>query len=183
MVDDVGDDVFVFRREHLAALPDDGNKYEILDGKLLVSPSPTRMHQYVVARLTYLLTQHLHDTDGQVFGNDIDLVFAETTVLIPDISVFAPGGANPVIEDPDRLGDLVVEVSSPSTRRRDMTLKRDAYARDGVPEYWFVDLHTSRIHVHVHDGATYDVTLHEAEDLASSTLLPGFTTRLADLLP
>lgn len=172
---------FVFRRAHLDGMPDDGNRYEIADGRVLVGPSPGRLHQHVVREFARGLGRFLEDTDAEVYGQEIDHGFSDTTVLIPDVVVFAPGGAQ--TEAPDRLGDLLVEVSSPSTRRRDVGLKRDIYARENIAEYWFVDLDRQRLLVHVLGDDGYDLTVHALEEVAASTLLEGFTVRLADLLP
>lgn len=176
-------EVFQFCVEHLDAMPDDGNKYELLDGKLLVSPAPTRDHEYVVREIFRILDRHLDGTDGEAFASQINNRYADKTLFIPDITVFAPGGPDPVREDVTRLGDLVVEVSSPSTRMRDMMFKREVYEREGVAEYWFIDRQVRTFTVHVLGDDGYRSTSHAVDEPAASTLLAPLTITLADVLP
>lgn len=138
-------------------MPDDGNRYELLDGVLLVTPAPIRPHQ----RVLIVLLRAIEDADHLTLPAPVDLPFAEDTVLQPDLCVWLAGGKDPFYDDPDRPPDLVVEVSSPSTRRRDLTIKRDRYAAEGLHEYWFVDLEAGEVVLHVLDGATYDASRHD----------------------
>jgi Uma2 family endonuclease len=125
-----------FTRHDLDAMPDDGNRYELVDGALIVTPSPSRRHQGVSARLHAALTsacpEHL-----RVLSAPLDFVIADDTTLQPDLVVVDAA----VVRDeraPLRP-HLVVEILSPNTRLLDLHVKRERYASAGVPSYWIVD--------------------------------------------
>jgi Uma2 family endonuclease len=116
--------------------PDDGHRYELIDGVLIVSPAPTPIHQRAVFRLARLLEDACPD-DLEVFVAPLDVLLADDTVLEPDVLVARRKDlsernlpAPPV---------LAVEVLSPSTRRFDYMLKRSRYEAAGMPAYWVVD--------------------------------------------
>jgi Uma2 family endonuclease len=120
----------------LERLPDDGLQYELLDGILLVSPAPVSLHQRVVAQLHLLLAPtcppHL-----EVLFAPLDWQPDQRTSLQPDLLIIDSrqvGGKNLT----GHLA-LVVEVLSPSTRRKDLVLKRSKYQDAGVASYWMVD--------------------------------------------
>jgi Uma2 family endonuclease len=120
--------------DDLAAFPDDGLRYEIVDGVLLVSPSPTWPHQRALRELTDLLRAacppHL-----EVFFAPLDWQPAANRSFQPDLMVVPRLS----YADPTPRPVLVVEILSPSTARIDRTLKFSAYADAGVPQYWIVD--------------------------------------------
>jgi Uma2 family endonuclease len=126
----------------LADLPDDGNRYEVVDGELLVTPSPTLLHQTAVLGLGVLLHEYLgREPVGIVVVSPAEIVFSAKRAVQPDLFVA------PLIEGrrPERLEQiqrplLAVEVLSPSTARADRVTKRVLYRDQAVPEYWVVDL-------------------------------------------
>jgi len=128
--------------DEVHSLPDDGNKYELIHGELYVTPPPSTEHDTVIARLTALLVPY-------VIRQGLGLVFFPRSVVRwrgsevePDLTVRVPlADPSDKDEDWDRmpLPKLVVEVSSKSTRRRDLGPKRDFYLEVGIPEYWFLD--------------------------------------------
>jgi Uma2 family endonuclease len=123
-----------------ARLPDDGNRYEVLDGEVLVTPAPTMHHQKVVQRLLLALVRYVEDAGhGWVF-QDVDLLFATGHFLRPDLLV-VPADAREGMTDRgmELPPALVVEVLSPSTRAVDMEKKPRRYLDFGVPGYWVVD--------------------------------------------
>lgn len=125
-----------FTFEDLDALPDDGLRYELFDGMLLVTPAPAPMHQRAVVRTTVLLDKAC-PADVEVFVAPLDFRPTSRRSLQPDVLVCRREdvGAK-VIERPPLL---VVEVLSPSTRSNDWMLKTQLYAQAGVPSYWLVD--------------------------------------------
>ncbi len=129
-------------REEVLALPDDGNRYELVDGELLVSPSSIRPHQRAVVRLLRLVDDYVaaHGL-GEALISPADLKFRPDEILQPDLFV-APRIAGRRGETWDDVGIplLVVEVSSPKTARFDRVQKRLRYQRAGVPVYWIADL-------------------------------------------
>ena len=123
-------------RDDLDAMPEDGHRYELLDGTLLVSPAPRIRHQDVVGNL-HLLLRASCPGDLKVLMAPVDVVLAEDTVLQPDLLV----AARAQFTERDLPGPpvLAVEVLSPSTRRVDLLLKRDRLQAAGVTSYWLVD--------------------------------------------
>jgi len=132
--------------DEFARLPNDGNRYEIIEGELFVTPMPHPLHQKVVMRLGAALEAFCvaHDL-GEVFA-PIDVIFGEGDYLAPDI-VFVLRDRIQVVTDrgAEAAPDLLIEVLSPKTAMRDRGLKRERYARFGVPEYWVVDTDRRRI--------------------------------------
>lgn len=123
-----------------ARLPDDGNRYEVIDGEVLVTPAPTPHHQKVIARLLVALLDNVEGQDlGWVF-QDVDLLFVTGQFLRPDLLV-VPAGQRAGITDRgvEVAPALVVEVLSPSSRTIDHVKKPRRYLEFGVPAYWVVD--------------------------------------------
>jgi Uma2 family endonuclease len=124
------------------SLPDDGNRYEVLDGELFVTPAPAWKHQAAVQALYVQLAEYVaRQRVGFAFAAPADVVFAPERALQPDLFV-APlvDGRRPEHFDEVRRLLLAVEVLSPSTARADRVRKRVIYRDERVPEYWIVDL-------------------------------------------
>lgn len=126
-------------RTDLARLPDDGNRYEVLDGELFVTPQAAFPHQMVAARVTHAIAMYCErHAIGAVVGPGA--VPHGRSELQPDVQVI-PGTPRLDAEWTQLpIPLLVVEILSDSTRRRDLGVKREAYLRWGIPEYWVVDL-------------------------------------------
>jgi Uma2 family endonuclease len=123
-------------RADLKDTPDDGHRYELIDGALLVTPSPMHRHQSAVGEL-YLLLRLNCPADLQVLLAPFDVVLAEDTVVQPDLLVARR--ADFTEHDLPVAPLLAVEILSPSTRRIDLMLKRSRYEAAGCPSYWVVD--------------------------------------------
>ncbi len=122
--------------------PDDGKRHELIDGAHVVTPSPNTKHQAVAGNLHGLIWTYLRQRPvGRVFAAPLDVVFSEFDVVEPDLLFVSKARQADVLTAAHVLGapDLVVEIGSPSTRRRDETVKRRLYQRFGVSEYWVVD--------------------------------------------
>ena len=123
-------------------MPDDGNRYEAIEGDLYVTPAPTTRHQRVSKRLLYALDRILERPGlGEVFIAPYGVEFPATGEGVqPDI-VFVSQERRDTITEAGIVGapDLVVEILSPSTAGRDRTIKLRLYEREGVREYWIVD--------------------------------------------
>lgn len=145
----------------LHALPDDGNRYEIIDGVLYVTPAPAAPHQWVLCNLLEILRPYARTLGLSVLLSPADIEYSERTLVQPDLFVFSnPSGTAPQSWPAVQPLWLAAEALSPSTRRRDRTVKRDLYLREGVPEYWVVDPFTRAIERWRLDGsAQYDVTM------------------------
>jgi Uma2 family endonuclease len=127
--------------EMVRALPEDGNRYEVLDGELLVTPAPSYRHQAVLARLYDLIAPYVRQHAlGWTLWSPADIEFSPGTLLQPDLFVVPDeGGGEPRIWSDVRKLLLVVEGVSPSSARNDRVKKRPKYQEAQVPEYWIVD--------------------------------------------
>jgi Uma2 family endonuclease len=126
----------------LATMPDDGQRYEIVRGELLVTPAPRDMHQLIVGRLYAELWQYLkpHGLADQLVVAPADITFADDTVLEPDLFVADTAALLRSREWTDVTTlFLVVEVISRSTARNDRATKRAEYQRHAIPCYWIAD--------------------------------------------
>lgn len=170
--------------EDLRTFPDDNLRREIIDGELFVTPSPVRRHQRVVGALHVALHAYEQEHGGEVYVAPMDVFFSDRTVVEPDLLFLRPEHVDAT--DPDKIvsvPDLVVEVSSPATRRTDLTVKRELYERFAVPEYWFVDLEAERVEVHrLHNGRYGQPEILRFGDTLTSPVLPGFALELSAIL-
>jgi len=169
----------------LAAFPDDGLRRELIDGELFVSPSPVRRHQHAVAVIVSALLAALKPAGGLVYPAPMDLVFSDDTVVEPDVVALSPDAARDLVNPAhvDVTPTLVVEVSSPSTRRLDLIAKRALYEREGVPFYWFVDLEADRVDLHVLRDRRYGApTSVDDEGVLRLDPAPTLTLPVADVL-
>ncbi|HEX9892250.1 MAG TPA: Uma2 family endonuclease [Actinomycetota bacterium] len=170
--------------EDLHRFPDDDLRREIIDGELFVTPSPERRHQEVVVELLGRIWLQVKEHGGKVYPAPLDVYLSEDTVVEPDV-LFVNSEHLDRAEERYIRGapDLVVEVSSPSTRRTDLTRKLEVYQRHGVPEYWFVDLDEHRILVHRLEGGRYAAPeVVERGGTLTSPLLPGLTIPVEEIL-
>ena len=139
-------------RADLDAMPDDGLRYELLAGALIVTPSPSLMHQAAVAELLRVLL-HGCPSDLYVLAAPTDVIYDENTVLQPDLMVVPRSALHAAKDDLRPL--LVVEVLSPSTRRIDATVKKDRYESAGCASYWTVDPAAPSVTLWTLDGDRY----------------------------
>jgi len=167
--------------------PDDGKRHELIDGEHYVTPSPNTRHQRISGRLHLLIGNWLDaHSAGQVFYAPFDVVFSNFDVVEPDLLYMSNERAADVLTEKHVAGvpEIVIEIGSPGTRRRDETLKRRLYARTGVSEYWIVDptVDAIRIFRRIGDGLSFDRPLElsaEAGDVLTTPLLPGLEIPLA----
>jgi Uma2 family endonuclease len=124
-------------RDDLETMPDDGHRYELLDGILIVSPAPRPRHQEAVASLLVVLRQAA-PRDLLVLTAPLDVALTNDTVLQPDVLVARRSDFSE--RDLPTTPLLAIEVLSPHTRRFDLLLKRDRLQTAGCPSYWVVDV-------------------------------------------
>lgn len=127
--------------QQVRALPENGNRYELIAGELLVTPAPRGVHQEAIVTLVTRLEPWLRETRiGRVLVSPADLSLGEDEVLQPDLFVYRTATGARLRDWTDIVElRLVVEVVSPSTARYDRQLKRRRYQRAGIAEYWIVD--------------------------------------------
>jgi Uma2 family endonuclease len=169
--------------EDYAKTPDD-ERYELIDGELLMVPSPNRPHQWTVIHLGTRLIAFVEENDlGEVYFAPFDVVLSDTNVVQPDV-IFVSRERLGIITHANIQGapDLVVEVRSPSTAYRDLTIKRRLYAEHGVKEYWMVDPEARTVTVLLlRDGVFEEVGIYRKGQVLSSTTLSGFTLNLDEI--
>jgi Uma2 family endonuclease len=168
------------------ALPDDGRRYEVLDGELVVVPSPNRLHQSILLDLAMHLRPWLDaHGGGALYIAPLDVRLHESTVCQPDLLVIT---AADLARHPEGYVDgppiLICEILSRSTRGRDLIRKRSLYARFGVPWYWIVDPDGRSIEELQLDGDAY-VTVRRAvaPERFEPALFPGLAIALEELSP
>lgn len=167
-------------------LPNDGKRYEVLDGELAMTPAPTPKHQDVSRNLERLLDQHVvaHDL-GKVYDAPIDLILSETTVLQPDLLFLSKARLHFVTERAvEGPPDLVVEILSPATARTDRITKAQLYARYEGPHYWLVDPDERSLEAYELAEGSYRLAASFTGDAPfSPSLFPGLTIELRRLWP
>jgi Uma2 family endonuclease len=171
------DDLESIQEEH------PGDRHEIIDGELVVTPSPAPMHQIVSRALFRHLDRHVAANDlGEVLYAPVDIRLTPDNVLIPDIVYVARDRIHVIgSKTIDAPPDLIVEILSPGTRRRDLTTKRDLYARFGVQEYWIVDPDARSVTALVLAGDKFEPMPAAEGGAIASRVLPGFTLALNDV--
>ena len=164
---------------HLETLPDDDNRYELIEGELFVSRAPGLPHQLVLQRLQVALFNYLDTTSIGVIVPGAGAVFSDYDAVIPDLVFVRKERWHSIVAN-DRFvaaPDLVIEVMSPGNenRNRDLLSKRRLYGKYRVREYWIVDSETQSVKIfRLHEGILEEsATLCERDELTSE-LLPGF---------
>ena len=142
--------------DQLADLPDDGRRYEVVDGHLVVTPPPSQGHQYVGSRLLAALSRVCPPEWEVVYEMALPL---GTDGRVPDLSVVRrkplPPPRPPYPSGPEDFG-LVIEITSPSTRKTDLFAKPGEYAEAGIPLFWRIDLEpVLAIHAFRLEGSSY----------------------------
>lgn len=163
-------------------MPDDGRRYELLDGSLEEMTAPGLKHQRLVGRLYVALVRALQDPGiGEVLLSPFDVVLDERTVLQPDL-VFIRRENAAILNPRNARGapDLVIEVLSEATRRKDVVRKARLYARAGVEWFWVVDPEIDRIEFLRRSGEE-GYELAARADRSAVVEPPGFPGVLLDL--
>ena len=167
--------------------PDDGKRHELIDGEHYVTPTPNRKHQAIVLNLGAMLWSYLQQHPiGRVFVAPFDVIFSDFDVVEPDVLYLSTKRLGEIETSPLIKGapDLVVEIGSPGTRKRDETIKRRLYERFGVAEYWVVDPELDAIKVYRRTGERYERAaelLLERDDRLTSPFFPDLALPLSKI--
>ena len=137
-----------FNYQDYLHLPED-KRYELIEGDLYMVPSPNINHQSILRDLGTLLLDHVRRNNlGVVLYAPCDVVLSDEDVVQPDI-LFVSKGRRSIIKEQCIKGapDLVIEILSPSTAERDLSIKKKLYFKFGVKEYWIVDVEAKNVEV------------------------------------
>jgi Uma2 family endonuclease len=163
------------------ALPDDGNRYEVVNGELLVTPAPRPWHEVLVARLISAIDAYLRvEPVGIVLGSRADISWGDDVLVQPDVFVVPRGQARTLnwAQFKDLL--LVAEVLSPSTERSDRFVKRRRYQEAEVPWYWIVDGDARQVEVWTPEARFPSIERERLVWQPAGAVIP-FTLEVSDL--
>lgn len=163
-----------FTYEDYAAIPNDGRRWELIDGEFEVNAAPSPRHQTVSRRLQFELMRVLEEPGlALVFNAPVDLILSDQQVLQPDLVILRADRAGLVTERGiEGTPDIIVEILSPSTRVLDQRVKKGVYGRFGVPELWLVDPVGGHLELwRLENG---DLQLAQRFDRASRLTTPSF---------
>ncbi|MBA3944326.1 MAG: Uma2 family endonuclease [Herpetosiphonaceae bacterium] len=164
-----------------AAVPDDGHRYEIIEGVLYMAPAPGSAHQSAVTWFIFYLTTYVQVPGlGRVFTAPFDVELAPGTVVQPDVTVVLALNLG-VVTPRGIVGapDLVVEIASPSTATHDRSTKLQVYSQAGIREYWIVDPHAHTVELLVLEHGSYrTVSVFQGKALLPSAVVPGLPVRV-----
>ena len=157
---------------------------ELWEGELIMTPAPAPKHQEVVARLARALSDHIAERDlGRVYFAPVDVVLTQRRVVQPDI-LYISNAKRAIIQDRIRgAPDLVVEVVSQGTWRRDHVDKKALYEQFGVLEYWIVDPEAMTIEVFGLARKSFGLVCRAGSgEIAASRLLVGFKVSVDEMV-
>ncbi len=167
-------------------MPDDGRRYELIEGEIQMAPAPGTQHQRISRNLEVLLHLHVQERRlGEVLDAPVDVILDRGTVVQPDLLFVSTPRLGMIsrrgVEGPP---DLVVEILSESTQSLDRGAKRQAYARYGVAHYWIVDPEARVIAELVRRDNEYELrATHAAPGTCRTILFPDLDLDLARVFP
>lgn len=162
--------------EDYRKLPEDDWRYQLIDGEIVMSPSPTFFHQQILGNIFSLLVPHVRAKNlGQVLFAPLDFYLDDHNVYQPDVFFVSRARGHVIAEDGlHGAPDLVVEVLSPRTARYDLQAKRAGYARAGVRELWLVYPKAKKMDVfHLENNPETPVASYSLGEKFQSPLFPG----------
>lgn len=168
------------------AFPNESHRYEVIDGDLFATPAPAIVHQRVSREINFALLTFLRQSGGgEVLSAPVGVKLDDSNVLEPDLVVVLDRNAH-------RIGkqiisgapDLVVEILSAGTARRDLGIKRETYERAGVMEYWIVDPESRSIEMLALAQQGYErAGLYRETEALRSLVLAGFEMDVGAVFP
>ena len=165
-------------------LPEGPPYFQLIDGDLYMSPSPRRYHQQISMFLSGVLYPFIEEHDlGELYAAPSDVVFADKTVLNPDLYFVSRERAHILTEQGAHgAPDLVIEILSPSTAKLDVGRKREIYAESGVREMWVVAPETRTVEVYrFAENREQPVAVLSASETLTSPILPGLALPISDV--
>ncbi len=173
-----------YTADYIWQAPDDGNRYEVIDGELYVNPPPSWEHQNTASELLMRVRHHVRARQlGHVVTAPVGVVLDAGAGVQPDLVYVSNEHADIITErGVEGTPDLVVEILSPSTRRNDLGVKMERYAGAGVPHYWIADPRTHTLEARELAGGAYEVTgIYGPGDIFRPSLFPGLEIPIDEL--
>ena len=164
------------------ALGETGERYELIDGVVVMSPTPKPRHQEVLQLIQEQAGAWRRTSPGAMVLPDLTLKLADDLVYEPDLAIYAPGVLKDLTEYPDVPPRLIIEILSPGTKSTDLFTKRDDYQRFGVAEYWVIDPDTLKVRAWRRIGKDFVEQTVEG-DTITATSIEGFALDLRELRP
>jgi len=171
--------------DDLLLLPDDGNRYELIEGELVVSRNPGVKHQRVIANLVRIIGNYFEKNPaGEVLPNP-GVIFDKYNSVIPDVVALTKRQVDVVGDGPHvhEAPELVIEVVSPGgeNARRDRVVKLQVYSKFGVKEYWVADPAARTMEIYRREGDVLALALTlKGDDEVTSPVLPGFSCKAGE---
>ena len=175
----------IWTYEDYRQLPSDGKTYQVIGGKLFMTPAPSTRHQKICRNLSFIIWNFVKEHNlGEVCNAPIDVVFSSVNVVQPDI-VFISKNRLRIIKEKGIFGapDWIIEVTSSSTDKIDVKLKRDLYEHFGVREYWIVYPDDEKIEVYLLKEGRYRLKgVFSRNETLKSEIIQGLEVNLGDVL-
>jgi len=173
-----------FTYDDYLALPDDGKRYQVIEGEISMTPAPSPRHQEIQADLCARMVLHVREhLLGKVYVSPIDVALSMVDIVQPDI-LFVAKDRMDIVAKKNIVGipNLIVEILSPSSVERDRVEKMTLYERYGLPEYWIVDPDSQTVDVYLSAANRLEKveTLKVGEELHSRQI-PGLVLELSEI--
>lgn len=166
-----------FTYQDYLKLPDDGTRYEIIEGELIMTPAPSVIHQRILRNLIRAFDDFVEKNQlGEVLFSPVDVVLSETNVVEPDV-LFISTQNSSIIGEKNISGapDLLIEIISPSSGYYDMIEKKELYQEFGVREYWIVDPKKKWVEIYKNQNGKFELLQRlDKEGVLASNVLEGF---------
>jgi Uma2 family endonuclease len=172
--------------EDYLEFPNDGRRYEILEGELMMTPAPSPQHQDVSINLEFFLYAHIRRFGlGKLFHAPFDVIMSNISIVQPDILFISVEKLSSITERGfEGAPDLVVEILSPATQRYDRINKLKIYASHGVKWYWLVSPHEKTLEeFELQEGGYTLRQAHSGNDSFKPLLFQGLTIELSEVWP
>jgi len=170
--------------DDLLLMPDDGNRYEVIEGELFVTRAPNYDHQAVISNLNYLIAAYLKENPIGTVVPGPGVIFSKFSGVIPDLIFLKHPTRKKILSAGKLKGapELAIEIVSPgaASHRRDRVAKRQLFAKYGVQEYWIVDYKSRTVEVYALEQKVLQLVAKlDEQDTLTSDVLPGFTCAVA----
>jgi len=165
-------------------LPEDGKRYEVINGEFIMVAAPSTFHQSVLINLVNDLKNFLNrEKVGKVFCAPIDVKLSDRNVVQPDIIFVSQNNSNIITENNvEGTPDLIIEILSPGTAYHDLIEKKEIYERFDVKEYWIVDPKKQRIEIYQNINQRFELNQRiELEGTVESLVIKGFKISLESI--